>query len=181
MKHEGFRRWMLLPAAAVVAMTACMAEGGERDTEELRDFGAAYTAAWNSQQPDSVAAFFQEGGSLRVNEAEPAVGREAIAEVARGFMTAFPDLQLVTDSVRRTSEGTVEYHWTFLGTNTGPGGTGNAVRFSGYEEWSLGDDGLIARSLGHFDEAEYERQLRLVAGWTGDPSPTGETGTRGSP
>ena len=55
----------------------------------------------------------------------------------------------------------MEYHWTFIGTNTGPGGTGNAVRFSGYEEWTLGEEGRIARSLGHFDEAEYERQLEV--------------------
>ena len=38
----------------------------------------------------------------------------------------------------------VEFHWTFVGTNTGPGGTGKRVRFSGFEEWTLGDDGLVA-------------------------------------
>jgi len=31
---------------------------------------------------------------------------------------------------------------------------------SGYEEWQLNEDGLIARSKGHFDSAEYERQLK---------------------
>ena len=78
-------------------------------------------------------------------------------------MTAFPDLVLVMDSLR-VSRSTVEYHWTFSGTNTGPGGTGNAVRFSGYEEWTLGANGLIAASLGHFDEAEYNRQLEVGVG-----------------
>jgi hypothetical protein len=29
----------------------------------------------------------------------------------------------------------------------------------GYEEWTIGADGLIAESKGHFDEAEYQRQL----------------------
>ena len=53
----------------------------------------------------------------------------------------------------------VEYHWTFTGTNTGPGGTGNAVRVSGYEEWTIDADGLIAASSGHYDAAEYARQL----------------------
>jgi len=51
------------------------------------------------------------------------------------------------------------YRWTLTGTNTGPGGTGRRVRIGGYEEWTIGADGLIARSLGHFDEAEYRRQL----------------------
>lgn len=51
------------------------------------------------------------------------------------------------------------YHWTLTGTNTGPGGTGKAVRIHGFEEWTIGADGLIAASLGHYDEAEYARQL----------------------
>jgi hypothetical protein len=29
----------------------------------------------------------------------------------------------------------------------------------GYEEWTIGDDGLIAASSGHCDAAEYARQL----------------------
>jgi hypothetical protein len=51
------------------------------------------------------------------------------------------------------------YRWTLTGTNTGPGGTGRKVRISGYEEWTIESDGLIARSLGHFDAADYDRQL----------------------
>ena len=85
---------------------------------------------------------------------------EAIAAVAQGFMTDFPDMVIEMDSLRMM-EGIVEYHWTFTGTNTGPGGTGNAVRFSGYEEWTLGEDGSITSSLGHFDETEYNRQLEF--------------------
>jgi hypothetical protein len=29
----------------------------------------------------------------------------------------------------------------------------------GYEEWTIGADGLIAASSGHYDQAEYARQL----------------------
>jgi len=54
----------------------------------------------------------------------------------------------------------VIFHWTLTGTNTGPGGAGKAVRISGYELWTLGGDGLIAASQGHFDAAEYQRQLK---------------------
>jgi len=130
------------------------------DDDALRDLATRYTAAWCGGDPAAVAAFFAEDGSLKVNEADAAVGRDAITEVARGFMTAFPDMVVQMDSLRVT-DGAVEYHWTFIGTNTGPEGTGNAVRFSGYEEWTVGEDGLIARSLGHFDEAEYAHQLEF--------------------
>ena len=130
------------------------------DATTLRELGARYTAAWNEHDAAGVAAFHNESSFLKVNDGEPAAGRAAIADVAQGFMTAFPDMVLVMDSVH-LAEGAVEYHWTFIGTNTGPDGSGNAVRFSGYEEWTLGDDGLIASSLGHFDEAEYNRQLEF--------------------
>jgi len=127
------------------------------NVDKLQELAAKYTAAWNSQNADRVAAFFARGGSLFVN-GSPAQGREAITAVAQGFMTAFPDMELVMDKLDMQPEQLV-YHWTFIGTNTGPGGTGNAVRFSGYEEWTIGEDGLITRSLGHFDNDEYQRQL----------------------
>ena len=62
------------------------------------------------------------------------------------------------DRLGNTPHGT-EFHWTFTGTNTGPGGTGNRVRISGYELWKIDNEGLIAESKGHFDAADYERQL----------------------
>jgi len=155
-----FRRSVRLAGFWLLPLIGC-AEGGEEiDAEKLQEFGARYTAAWSSHDPASVASFYNESGSLKVNDGEPAVGREAITAVAEGFMTAFPDMTVVMDSLR-TKESTVEYHWTFIGTNTGPEGTGNAVRFSGYEEWTLGEDGLIASSLGRFDETEYNRQLEF--------------------
>jgi len=127
--------------------------------EQLADFAARYSAAWSSKSPDSLAAFYSEGGSLQVNSAAPAVGRAAVRGTAEGFMTAFPDMVVQTDSVVRTATG-ARFYWLWTGTNTGPGGTGKAVRMHGYEEWTFGTDGLISQSLGHYDEAEYQRQLR---------------------
>jgi hypothetical protein len=75
-------------------------------------------------------------------------------------MTAFPDLVVKMDRLDVKRSGRATYHWTLTGTNTGPGGTGKAIRISGCEEWRIGPDGLIAESKGHFDEAEYERQLK---------------------
>jgi uncharacterized protein (TIGR02246 family) len=133
------------------------------DESTLHDFAARYTAAWSSQDPASVAGFFAEAGSLQINDGEPSVGREALTATARSFMTDLPDMVLTMDSVRSVGDG-AEYYWTLDGTNTGPGGTGNAVHISGYEEWSFSHDGLIERSLGHMDSAEYERQLKKPRG-----------------
>jgi predicted ester cyclase len=127
------------------------------DNDQLADLAQKYTMAWCSRDPFRVAAFFAEGGTITVNGA-PSVGRAAIAELVQGFMTAFPDMELTMDSLEPGQEGGT-YRWTFVGTNTGPAGTGKSVRFSGYEQWTIGSDGLIARSSGHFDSDEYERQL----------------------
>jgi len=121
---------------------------------DLHDFARRYTEAWCSGDPARVAEHYALDGSLTINAGAPSVGRAAVTEAARSFMDAFPDMQVLFDDLRGS-----EYHWTLVGTNTGPGGTGNHVRISGYEEWTIGPDGLIAASLGHFDEAEYARQL----------------------
>lgn len=133
------------------------------DAARLEEFATKYTAAWCSQKPASVAAFFAEDGSLKINDGEPSVGRGAITAAAQSFMTSLPDMVVVMDSVTLDGNNAV-YRWSLTGTNTGPGGTGNAVHISGYEEWTFTADGLIAESRGHFDAAEYERQLEDGAG-----------------
>ena|SRR2546425_177639 len=132
----------------------------QNNVVKLRSFAERYAAAWRSQDAASVAAFFDHNGSLRVNEDDPAVGREAITQVAQGFMTDFPDMQVLLDDVVLQDDGAI-FHWTLVGTNTGPGGTGRAVRISGFEVWQIGANGLIANSQGHFDSAEYRRQLEV--------------------
>jgi SnoaL-like protein len=126
---------------------------------QLTDFAARYAAAWSSKSPDRLAAFYAASGSLQVNAGAPAVGRAAVRGTAEGFMTAFPDMVVRMDSVIRTSNG-ARFYWLWTGMNTGPGGTGKAVRMNGYEEWTFSADGLISQSLGHYDEAEYQRQLK---------------------
>ena len=129
------------------------------DLTVLKKFAKRYAEAWCSQDPDKVAAFFVERGSISINDGPPAVGRAAIANEAQAFMTTFPDMVVTMHKVVRDEQGT-KFHWTLTGTNTGPGGTGTKVRISGYELWKFGNDDLIAESKGHFDSAEYERQLK---------------------
>lgn len=131
---------------------------GGMSTEELNDHAARYTAAWNSGDPGAVALFYSESGSLKVNDDAPAAGRQAITNVAQSFMTAFPDMELRMRELRVADES-IQYHWRFVGTNTGPGGLGAPVDFSGYEEWKFGEDKLIVQSLGYFDNDEYLAQL----------------------
>jgi len=126
--------------------------------DKVRAFATDYAKAWSSQNAASVAAHFTPNASLKINDGAASVGRAAITAAAQSFMTAFPDMVVSMDSIRTRATGTT-FHWTLIGTNTGPGGTGKAVRFSGYEQWTLSDTRIV-KSLGHFDQAEYDRQLR---------------------
>jgi uncharacterized protein (TIGR02246 family) len=128
-------------------------------SDELATFAKRYADAWCSHDPKKVAAFFAENGSISINTGPPAVGRAAIAKEAQAFMTTFLDMVVTFDKLEPRGNRTA-FHWTLTGTNTGPGGTGNKVRISGYELWKIGNDGLIGESKGHFDAADYERQLR---------------------
>jgi predicted ester cyclase len=131
-------------------------------SDKLTEFAERYAQAWCSHNPERVAAFFGENASLKVNDDAPAIGTMAIAEIARGFMRDFPDIIVTFDKLEPRGDATA-FHWTLIGTNSGPGGTGNRVRISGYELWNISDDGVIAESKGHFDAAEYERQLEPPA------------------
>jgi hypothetical protein len=137
---------------------SCYDKPMQPDPAKLREFASRYTDAWCSQEAASVAGFYSFNGSLTVNNGTPAVGRRAITEVVQSFMTAFPDLDVVMDDLVIRVDG-ASYHWTLIGTNTGPGGTGNRVQISGFEVWTFGADELIASSRGYFDAADYRRQL----------------------
>jgi len=150
--------YFIQAAVLTLLMTAFLSGETQMTPDETRDFAEQYTAAWNSQNPASVAEFFAEDGTLFVN-GEPSKGREAITAVADSFMTAFPDMVLVMGELVTQPDDVVIYNWTFIGTNTGPEGTGMAVNFTGYEEWTFDANGLIARSLGHFDNEDYQYQL----------------------
>ena len=151
-------RSLITTIALFAFLSSCQPEMEQSETTDLTDFATHYAAAWSSQDPVELASFYAENGSLRINDGEPSIGREAITETARGFMTAFPDMVVRLVELRRTDDY-VEFHWHWTGTNTGPGGTGNAVELRGYERWTLDEDGKIVESFGQFDDAEYQRQL----------------------
>ena len=124
------------------------------DREWFLDFSRRYTEAWCSHDPARVAEHYAPGAKIAINGG----ASTEITEAAQSFMTAFPDIKLFMNDVV-VKDDVTEYHWTFTGTNTGPGGTGNRVRISGFEQWTFGADGLIASSLGNFDQVEYDRQI----------------------
>ena len=129
------------------------------DYEKMVTFGQDYTTAWNSMDPEKVVSFYAEDGTLTINHGTPAMGREQLAAAVGAYMEAFPDMHLTMDSLVK-GDGTFKYYWTFTGTNTGDGGTGNKVKFSGFEEWTINGDGFVQTSMGSYDAEDYNRQVQ---------------------
>ena len=122
------------------------------DREQIEELAGTYTEAWCSHDAGRVAAHYVPGGTIVINGGEPG----GIAEVAQSFVDAFPDIEVFMDDLV-FKDDLVEYHWTFTGTSAE---TGKQVRIPGFEEWTIAADGLIAESLGHYDQTEYDRQLQ---------------------
>jgi nuclear transport factor 2 (NTF2) superfamily protein len=123
------------------------------DRTQIEQLALTYTEAWCSRDPARVAAQYVQGGMIAINGGDAA----GIAEVAEAFIAAFPDIEVFMDDLVLREDGVVEYRWTFTGTSAE---TGQSVRIPGFEEWTIAPDGLIAESRGHYDQAEYDRQLQ---------------------
>lgn len=127
---------------------------------DLEAFGCRYAAAWSSGRPEAVAALFTEDGSIAINDDPPAHGRAAVRDVAEGFMTDFPDLEVRCDRTAH-EQGEIRWYWTMCGTNSGPGGTGRGILISGYEALALDNEGFIVSAHGHYDQNDWDRQLTV--------------------
>jgi hypothetical protein len=152
--------WLLVCAAmAVLSISlACTRKDAPVSTVDRTSFATRYAAAWSGKDPVTFGEFYEENGSLVVN-GSASEGRAAVVATARAYMEAFPDMTVRLESLQQEGDVTV-FHWIWTGTNTGPGGTGRAVRLTGYERWTFGPNGLLLKSDGHFDAAEYQRQLK---------------------
>jgi nuclear transport factor 2 (NTF2) superfamily protein len=122
------------------------------NNSELNKFATRYAQAWGSHDPEAVVCFYAKNALISVNNGAPA----PIIEVARSFMRDFPDMTVTFDKLEPRGNQ-VAFHWTLIGTYVQ---NGNRVRISGYELWKIDNDGLITESKGHFDAADYERQLK---------------------
>lgn len=121
----------------------------------IENMARDYAAAWSSGDPDAVASYYAEDGSIVINRGDPINGRAAVSEMAAGFYAEFPDLIVMLDHLRIAGDH-VMFGWVLEGTHSE---TGNKVRVPGWEEWDLNAAGKVAVSRGWFDAAEYDRQV----------------------
>ena len=87
----------------------------------MQTFAEQHAEAWSSLDPARIAAHFAENGSLVINNGgTPSVGRAAVTEAARSFMTGYPDMVVTLDRLERVGDK-YRFHWNFVGTKHRPG------------------------------------------------------------
>jgi uncharacterized protein (TIGR02246 family) len=129
------------------------------DRKGIESLAAAYTSAWNTGAPQSVAAYFAEDGEIVINRGAPWRGRAGIAEMASGFFAEVLGMKLSCDGLRCAGSHVV-YLWTFTGHAAK---TGNSLTVHGWEEWDVGDDLKVKASRGWYDAEDYARQVAVGA------------------
>ncbi len=142
-----------IPTTQVSGTASTMTPVTENTAYET--FARDYAAAWNSHLPERVAGFYAPDGTITINHGEPYRGTAGLVDMASGFMAEFPDIEVTMNGIEE-KDGHVVFHWVFTGTHSE---TGHAVRIVGSETWRIGQDGLIAESIGRYDAEEYERQV----------------------
>jgi steroid delta-isomerase-like uncharacterized protein len=123
---------LLLVASPILAILAIVGPLSSRAKADNTDVAQAWMDAWNSHNPDKVAALYTEDTVLEdVTLGAVSRGRAAIRDFAVSTFTALPDgrFDLVGSTVK-DGHGTIE--WVLRGTDTGIfGGTGKPFSVRG--------------------------------------------------
>ena len=155
-----------------VATGARIGAGAEpiESMEWLREFGERYVAAWNSGDPAGVAACAHEDVVwIDPALAEPAIGRDSVADFVRSSVAAFPDLAFSEPGEPAIADDSLAAYvpWLMTATNTGPidppglAATGRSIEVKGFDIWQF-RDGLIWRYEAIYDVSAMARQLGLL-------------------
>ena len=123
--------------------------------DTLNNLARDYAIAWSSGDPDAVAEFYAPDGQITINNGDALQGHPAISEMAKGFYSEFPDLEVRCDMMRWAGSHAI-FVWTLEGHHSE---TGNRVVTRGWEEWELSADNKVQSSLGWFDAEDYQRQI----------------------
>jgi steroid delta-isomerase-like uncharacterized protein len=121
------------------------------------------TDAWNSHDPDAVAACYaRDAVSRDVTITEALHGRAAIRNAAAMYMRAFPDIRFEIRRVACDGDVVCE-EWRATGTHHGDlmglAATGRRAESIGCNVMSIGDEGQIHTETTYWDAASLYRQL----------------------
>ena len=142
-----------MPAQERAAMAVDHAASLEAPVEAFLD-------VWHTGNTDAVDTIVDASFERRAPADGALSGPEELKGLVTRFHTAFPDMRVIADQVYYL-EDTAILHWTFTGTNTGPGDwepTGKAVSVSGMTELRLSGGKVVLEDV-YFDALGWMEQL----------------------
>lgn len=153
--------WMILALAASAGVAQSADARTQDDGGQHGNLAQRWADAWNSHDPDAVAALFTRDALFEdIPFGVVAHGTEEIRAAAVLFFTGVPDLQItVVNSSVRSGDGIIE--WVFSGTDQGVYRTGKTFAVRGTTVLELRGDG-ISRDSDYYDLAALLRQLGLL-------------------
>jgi len=137
------------------------------DNTAMQEAIDGYIDAWNSGDLTSLGNYFTENFErYSPGGTSDATGVDEMREVMTGFQTSYPDASVALDEAYFYGNRST-IHWTFSGTNTGPGEeppTGNYVEISGlssliYEDGKISEEQLVYDNLDFMEQLGYELTL----------------------
>jgi steroid delta-isomerase-like uncharacterized protein len=147
-------------------MATTRLEGPVLEPERRSEIAERYMAAWNSHDPDAVAAFFAPDAVYDDRGAgEVAEGRDAIRAHVRAVFEAFPDLRFEVVRLAHGDNFTCA-EWTCRMTHRGQlsglAPTGRSLESAGVDVATLRSDGAIAHLVSFYDGAAIMRGLGVL-------------------
>jgi steroid delta-isomerase-like uncharacterized protein len=131
--------------------------------EQIVEANRATFVAWNSHDPDAVAAVFATDAVIRdVGSPDAVRGRDAIRERAADLLAAFPDLHLRQLDLVVGEDANAD-RWEATGTHSGPflgmEPTGARIQVEGATFSRFGPDGLVVEDVNFWDVGALLGQL----------------------
>jgi steroid delta-isomerase-like uncharacterized protein len=150
-----------LPVVAALTVAAIVGSLGSRASADPTAVTQAWVAAWNSHDPNAVAALFTADALYEdVPTGAVSHGTAEIRAFAQFFFTAVPDLKVEpVNSDLKGGHGTIE--WVFSGTDKGIYKTGKPFAVRGVTVLDVAGE-KIARNVDYWDLATLMRQVGLL-------------------
>ncbi|WGI20895.1 nuclear transport factor 2 family protein [Amylibacter sp. IMCC11727] len=115
-------------------------------SQKITNLTQSFCTAWTDRDAFAVAGLFEADATFLVN-GTPAKDPKAIADVADGFFTLFPDLHFMADDTRIASPNAL-LSWTFYGHHQK---TKSFTKLSGWITLVASDTGKIATAQMFYD------------------------------
>ena len=149
---------VLLLVITVVLTTGCQQQ--KDYSKELKPLTDKYNLAWQTGNVDGLDEIFDPNFVRHADPFSSANGLVELKRVIKAFKATYPDLKLVFAD-EFYAENQYAGHWSFTGTNTGPGEippTGKSV-----SQWGINiihfKDGKIVEEWDGFDNVPLLEQL----------------------